>query len=289
MTQKACLLLIVILAASTVIMIEVTSAQIPKPSVPEFTVKLVDRSYDVPETSAINQYTGQTVITPAHHVQNYTVELTIKNQPITSTVIEEGTATWNAELRYDVNVKGHFAQNWTIMYLLFEGPKPSNSDYTTITYELVSSPNHPEQGFELRSFFDDIYGSNTITGIPGNSRLDFRVRAMYGAMHRGNNPDATNPLERYPWVFDGEISDWSSTQTVTIGSSESTPTANPSSSNPSVASPSEKPTTLSQQGTQASAWGNNLDWTEVALFAAIGVIAALLLVIVFMYRQKKTV
>ena len=35
-------------------------------------------------------------------------------------------------------------------------------------------------------------------------------------MHRGNNPNETNPLLRYAFVFDGEVSDWSSTQTVNI-------------------------------------------------------------------------
>ncbi len=207
-TKCSTLVLILLFAAITIATAQAASAALPKPSAPEFTAKFVDRSYDVPETSAVNQYTGQTEVTPAHRVQNYIIELTIKNQHITG-----GS---DAEFHYDVNVKGHFAQNWTIMYPIAEGPKPSASDYTTITYELVSSPSQPEQGFELRSSFDDPVGSNAITQIPGNSQLDFQVRAFYGAMHRGVNPDATDPLSMYPWVFDGEISDWSTTQTVTL-------------------------------------------------------------------------
>lgn len=34
-------------------------ASISKPSVPEFTVKYVDNSYDVPPTYGIDQYTGE--------------------------------------------------------------------------------------------------------------------------------------------------------------------------------------------------------------------------------------
>ena len=224
------LLLVVILAVSNLMIIQSANGQsILKPSVPEFTAQFVDRSYDVPETSTVNQYTGELVITPAHRVQNYTIEITIKNQPYNTAVVQEGTATWNAEFHYDVNVKGHFAQNWTIMYAMAEGPKASNVDYTVITYELVSSPTHPEEGYELRSFFDDTVGSNSIMGIPPNSQLDFRVRAMIGAMHRGYNPDAKDQLSMFPWVFDGETSDWSNTQTIAIAetSTSTSPTPNP--------------------------------------------------------------
>jgi hypothetical protein len=100
------------------------------------------------------------------------------------------------------------------MYLTFEGPKPSNTDYTTITYWLVYSPT--DHNFEITSFFDSPYSSNSINNIPAGSALDFQVRAMIGGMHRGNNPNETNPLLRYAFVFDGEVSDWSSTQTVNI-------------------------------------------------------------------------
>jgi hypothetical protein len=225
------LLLVVILAVSSLIMVESAFAQTPKPSpvpiptpsVPELTVKFVDRSYTVEESSQINPYTGKTEVIPAHRVQNYTIELTIKNQPIASAMVGD----FNAEFRYDVNAKGHFAQNWTIMYFRFEGPKPSNSDHTIITYELVSSPTHPEQGFELTRFFDNPVGSNTIMGIPPNSQLDFRVRAMYGAMHRSYNPNATDQLSMYPWVFEGATSDWSNTQTVTIPETSASPSPSP--------------------------------------------------------------
>ena len=134
------LLLVVVFTFSSLILVEPASAQsIPKPSGPDFTIKFVDHSYTVEESSQINPYNGKTEVIPAHQVQNYaTIELTINYQHITPAMERD----FNAEFRYDINVKGHFAKNWTIMYSLFEGPEPSNSDHTIITYELVSSPPH---------------------------------------------------------------------------------------------------------------------------------------------------
>jgi hypothetical protein len=42
----------------SIMMITGVFASIPKPSVPEFTVKLVDSSYDIPASSLIDPYTG---------------------------------------------------------------------------------------------------------------------------------------------------------------------------------------------------------------------------------------
>ena len=108
------LLLVVILAVSSLMMVESASAQsIPKPSVPEFTLKYVDNSYDVPPmtTSSTDPYTGKVTFTtiPGYHVENKSVEITIKNQPFTSYLNENGSRVW---LFYYVAVKGHF-ENWS--------------------------------------------------------------------------------------------------------------------------------------------------------------------------------
>ena len=39
---------------------------------------------------------------------------------------------------------------------------------------------------------------------------------MIGYIRRVYNPNATNQLEMYPYVFTGETSDWGETQIVTI-------------------------------------------------------------------------
>ncbi|MCL5876513.1 MAG: hypothetical protein M1540_01715, partial [Candidatus Bathyarchaeota archaeon] len=90
MTKTIALALILVLATSSLIMVGSSSEQtIPKPSIPEFTLKYVDLSYDVPVTTSIDQYTGKTVTIQGYHVENRTIQLTIKNQPFTS-YIENG-------------------------------------------------------------------------------------------------------------------------------------------------------------------------------------------------------
>lgn len=66
-------ILVLLLIASILIMVESTSAQsISKLSAPEFTIELVDESYDVPPTtkSTTNYYTNETTTTtiPGYHV-----------------------------------------------------------------------------------------------------------------------------------------------------------------------------------------------------------------------------
>jgi hypothetical protein len=93
---------------------------IPKPSVPEFTIKLADHSYDVPPydvppTYGIDQYTGKNVtISEGYHVEGYhvdnkTIDITITNQPFVSP--DEYT-----HFGYNVRVKGPFGENWTELY-----------------------------------------------------------------------------------------------------------------------------------------------------------------------------
>jgi hypothetical protein len=58
---------------------------IPKPSVPEFTLRYIDLSYDVPPTYGIDQFTGKNVITQeGYHVDNQSIAFKIKNHPFTS-------------------------------------------------------------------------------------------------------------------------------------------------------------------------------------------------------------
>ena len=86
LTAIATLLLIIALMASNLIAVQaLTIDDIPKPLTPEFTVKIVAHPYDVPPktTTTIDQYTGKETTTtqPGYHVENKSIEITIKNQP----------------------------------------------------------------------------------------------------------------------------------------------------------------------------------------------------------------
>ena len=101
-----------------------TAAQsIPKPSVPEFTVQLVDNSYDVPAIQTIDPYTGEKITHPSHHVENKTIEIKITNQRNDYTIY------------YSVNMKGHFEKNWTTIYSTWHRMKQSDSQFTIFNFK----------------------------------------------------------------------------------------------------------------------------------------------------------
>jgi hypothetical protein len=151
----------------------------------------------------------------------------------------EGTANWTVYFYYNVRAKGHYAENWIPFYYYgdYEFPTQSNSDYTTIIYPLHLSPTHPEQGYILEH----------LSGLPSNAQVDFQIEAMKGYFHRGYNPNATDQLQMWEWIFTGETSGWSSTQTITLPTSTSSPASSPSPTSTSDQTPTPTPSQESPQ------------------------------------------
>jgi hypothetical protein len=229
------LLLVVILAVSSLVMVESAFAQtptpypvpIPKPSVPKFSVKFIDLSYTTPTTYSIDPYTGQNVTHLGSLFANKTFEVTIKNQPFAPIFIPyyDTGRGWYISLYYNIRVKTHPEENWTNLYLredipyLSENvPSKSVSEYTVLSYN----------SYQPISENTYIMGGKKIDFPPG-SQVDFQVEALAGYIHRISNPNFTSQLDMYPYVFTGESSDWSSTQTVTMPetSASISPTPNP--------------------------------------------------------------
>mgnify|MGYP005847404431 CR=1 FL=1 len=178
-------------------------ASIPKPSVPEFTVKFVDNSYDVPPVYGVDPYTGKNVITQGgYHVENKTIDVTIKNQPFTSYRNENGSLVG---LFYNIRVKGHF-EDWTGEPTSENYIYRSDSEYTVKSYTL---------------------GENGL-GITAGGQVDFQVEALIGYYSRVYGTPVPPFMESYWDVFTGESSGWSETQTLTIPSSASSPADSPS-------------------------------------------------------------
>ena len=101
-------MLFALLALSSLVMVGYALAQsIARPSIPEFTLKLVAHPYDVPEktTTTIDEYTGKETTTtqPGYHVENKSIEIIIKNQYCSSSYY----------LFYNVRHKGHYGEYWT--------------------------------------------------------------------------------------------------------------------------------------------------------------------------------
>jgi len=209
MSKCATLLLIIVLTLSSLIIVESAFAQsIPKPSVPEFSVKLLDSSYDEPTTHSTNPYTGEKVTHPGYRVESRTIEIKIKNQPFTPFLVEEATANWTAYLQYNIRWKGHFEQDWHEIYIPTNGFAGANleSDYTAISFEGEYSSS---EGLNL-------YYQGLIATFPSGAQVDFQVKAMIGYVHR--DPSLLG------WIFTGETSGWSETRTITIPASTASPT-----------------------------------------------------------------
>ena len=261
MNKGGVLLLIILLAVSTLMLIESVSAQsIPKPSVPEFTLRIVARPYDVPPTATIDPYTGKTVITQGgYHVENKSIDITIKNQKFST----------NDTVWYNVEYKGHYSTDW----LTYSSPIPNSIEFTSNIpqsdsyYTIISVPVRNDRTDE--------------TIFPERGQVEFRVKALVGTFiwipHGNLFSDRID--------FDGEVGDWSPTQTITIG--ENTPTATPNASFPSQSlSPSESQNPTPNQSSPQIVIQLGIDWAPIATFVLLGVIAVLLVFVVVFLRKR---
>ncbi len=235
-TKSLCLLLFGMLAASSLLAIQPTHAQsIPKPSVPEFTVKYVDDSTTVPPVYSTDQYTGKSVITQeGYYQQNKSIIITITNLPFTKVLQNQ-----NLTLFYEIEYKGSFGGYW------------SNINQTSFNsiYEVSEGRRYlayPDAPFSVVTLgFSGNNGSarylvyNFISDIPDGGKVDFRLRAFIGYFTKVYNYDAyvpgipggdpTDPIPHY-YAFTGESSDWSNIQTIQIHNGAITSVSSPDAS-----------------------------------------------------------
>jgi hypothetical protein len=244
-----------------------TAQAVDKPSVPHFSVKLVDNSYDVlpSTTTTVDQYTGkETALTiPGYHVDQRKFEVRIKNQQFISYSDTEGN---KYAMYYHVQVKGHFGEDWKDFYRKI---LQSDSDYTTIT------PNY-------------------IQNLPAaGSQVDFRVEAIIG--HQGPSfnyityEDHNGVLSGY--YLDVVYSGWSEVLTFTVsesgGSSSSTlpPTNTQPITNPSDQTPSNT-NTLPTSNPSNSLLQN--PWiTILVIITAVCVITIPIAIFTYQYGKRK--
>ena len=169
------------------------------PAVPEFTVELVDASYDVPTTYSTDPYTGTQVTHQGYHVAKRTIEIRIKNQPFTPYIDSNGR---NITFYYNIRFKGHYVEwgsDFDVVYNSGNMPTQSNSEYTVIAYNS-----------ERTYAFTLGWVSRYLEVSPGGE-LDFQVKALVGYTYE----TVTGP-GFHAASFTGEESDWSATQTLTI-------------------------------------------------------------------------
>jgi len=206
MSKRAVLLLIVILAVFSLTMVESASAQsITKPTVPEFKLSYTNHVYDVP--AATSQWSGEPIPNSAYHVDYREVIIKVKNQPHDEYINDDVNGI-REQLYYNVRVKSHFSNNWTELYgrtavynngNISTGTRYYGASDSEVTYISINL-NGP----------DNII--HTSTELAVGNQVDFQVKALIGYQNWENS------------TFFGEESSWSSTQTITIGQSDSTTT-----------------------------------------------------------------
>jgi hypothetical protein len=299
-TKGLSLLFVVILAISSLITVESASAQsIPKPSVPEFIVRYVDHSYDEPAIYDVDPYTGKTVVTQGgYHVQNNSVELIIKNQPYHSYRNENGSLVW---LYYNIAIKGHFEQwtteDWasdTINMKIYESYPtwyiPSSESGNTVIAYGIAGDNGTETAYKYRTptygtpFYYG-YFNHALENISIGGQVDFRIQAIIGYSTRINTtysgpPIGLEPGESYHYyIFTGQTSDWSNTQTISI------PADIPLNSSPTpTTSPTQNPTSTTSQSDTPTGF----DWQTIAIVVLVVVVAVLVVGMVALWRRTSS-
>jgi hypothetical protein len=233
---------------------------IPAPSIPQFTIAYVDHSYDVPAktTQTTDPYTGNTVTNTisGYHVKNYTIDVTIENQPYPSTVNNCNTSI----MQYGIQRKGHYEPDGNFVGVgMFEASK---SAYTVVS---LSTDDYPRNGtIDLRVC----------------AYLGFHYNYFYGLL---------------PMLgFANSPSGWSNAQSITLTESPSItpastapPTAAPSAL-PTQPYGTTTPVSTAQTSTNPGTGSDipQLNMLETGAFATLGLIVVVLTVLLVLSRRK---
>lgn len=238
---------------------------IPKPSVPEFTLTYADHSYDVPSktTQSTDPYTGKvtTNIIAGYRVKNYTIDIKIKNQPYPSTVNHGNAST----LKYYIQGKGHYQPDDNFL-ISGDGTDGAFVASSSSEYTLASMPISITEG-----------------------AVDVRVQASLGYEY----PYYFGFLPMVGWA--STDSDWSSVQTIYIGNSSPIPMPTATVTTTPSPAPTQTYGTATLAPTSTTQLDNNsnsgfevpqLNWLETGAFAVLGLIVVVLAVFLILSRKK---
>ncbi|MCW4018240.1 MAG: hypothetical protein NWF00_06140 [Candidatus Bathyarchaeota archaeon] len=199
------------------------------PTIPEFTLRAIDNSYDVSPTNSTDPITGQITNQQGYHVKNGSIVVSIRNQPFSSYY---DSNSFPIKLYYQIRVKNHYDNTWHYFPESNAGAavyfSADNSSYTVREFRHLGNSLEYKQG--------------SLIDYPSDGKVDFQVEAFSGYFNVTNiNP--TN-LMVHPddliYNYTGQTSGWSDTQTVTIpnNSSSAATSQNPSPPNSPNITPS---------------------------------------------------
>jgi hypothetical protein len=256
------LLLLVILAVSSLIMVESANASIAKPSVPEFKISYTNYVYDEP--LATSQWSGEPIPNSGYHYDYREVYIKVRNQPNDAYVNENSVNNGVREkLYYNVRVKNHFSNDWVELY----GQSPVYADNGSIiigTWYYGASDSEVTYigSINLNGRTNIIHASRDVAV---GDQVDFQVKAMIGYQN----------FEKHS--FFGEESAWSNTQTLTIDMSAQTISSpTPDSSNSTTASPTQNPTSTTIAG---------FDWQTITIAVLVAAVAFMAVGMVALWRR----
>lgn len=177
----------------------------PKPTVPEFTLKYVDHSYDVPPVYGIDQFTGKEVITqPGYRRHNQSFVFKIKHQLFTPYNDSDGN---EINLYFNFRYKGHFGDEWKYYPFLDSGKSriycSASVPSFCLRYVIASSSEYTNVTLSLQAFF---FGMD---GLGSDDQVDFQVQTLIGHIDRHYRNDWDKFLK-----FEGQRSAWSETQVI---------------------------------------------------------------------------
>ncbi len=267
-------ILFILLASSIFAIIPISAESIPNPSVPEFTVKIIDHSYDTPVTTptyTTDPYTGEQIQltsgSPSYHIQNKSIEISIKNQPFTA-YISSGNYIG---LYYNFRYKGHYGTDWT--YDPFKPNDISSKMYGGWDMTRLFPYEASKSDYTIVSKTFDYFGANY-------GQVDFQVQAQIGYVQEMGSAYSARIWGNF-YNFTGQSSDWSNTQTITIDTSN--PTINPTA--PIVTfSPAPYETDITTQ--LSDNWALPQLDLNVLGFAALASVVVVLLVFLVLLRKR---
>ena len=265
------LLLIVLLAVSSLIMAKPAFAQpVPTPSftgtppsVPIFTVQLGGPSINVPTTYSLNSNTGQVVAQIGYTNEYSYVVITIKNQPFTPFNDSQGNPI-SFYYNVQINTSNETGGGWLDIYQAYNGcpTQSTDSDYTNLSI--------------------GIEGQMGVLSLAG-FYLHIQVEANIGYIGREVVSSSSGQFLGVPYVFVGDTSGWSNTETVTV------PANMPLSASPA---PASSTSTLTPSPTLMSVSSASCASSSLITNIALVVIAILLAIIIFLllyFRKQKPV
>ncbi len=259
------LLAIFTLSASAMLIAFPSGVLAANPSVPEFSVAYVDHSYDVPVThwTTTDPYTGEQIAhsSGGEHVDNRTIDVTIKNQPFTP-YKDATTSNQIVNMYYNIRSKGHFV-DW-------------NS----------ASGSHGQSGLQASASPTTAVSFNVgYWNVPQGGQIDFQVQATLSYV---NSTYSGSCFTGSQTIVVGQ-SGWSDTQTLTIGNpTSSSPTSQPTWSPNPTAIPTFNPYLPTATPTQPNILTGILsgsNWEQTALIVMAGIIACFVIVVMALLRK----